>query len=381
MATMHIDVVSAEASIYSGEAELVVLPGIMGELGIYPRHTPLITQIKAGTVRIKVPGKDEEEMVYVQGGFLEVQPDHINVLSDTAIRAADLDEAKVLEAKRIAEEALRARTEKQDIASVEAELAAISAQLQAIQKLRKIRGVGAHSPSNGRSCPTTFPLTREEGKNASMPSKDSPMPISVVILAAGQGKRMKSDLPKVLQPLAGRPLLQHVLDTARELDARGHPRRLRPRRRTRCRSVRSAGPELGAAGRAARHRSRGDAGHAGVPDDHLVLVLYGDVPLVEAATLRGWSQRRASTRSRSERADEGPDRLWPHRARRRGQRGAHRRAQGRQRQGARDPRGQHRPHGRAGDAPARLARQAEERQRPGRVLPDRHRRDGGEEPG
>jgi F-type H+-transporting ATPase subunit epsilon len=139
MATIHIDVVSAEEAIYSGEAEFVVLPGIAGELGIYPRHTPLITQIKAGTVRIKVPGKTEEELVYVQGGFLEVQPNHINVLSDTAIRAADLDEAKVLESKRQAEEALRARGEKQEIASVEAELSALTAQLQAIQKLRKTR--------------------------------------------------------------------------------------------------------------------------------------------------------------------------------------------------------------------------------------------------
>jgi F-type H+-transporting ATPase subunit epsilon len=138
-ATMHIDVVSAEESIYSGEAEFVVLPGVEGELGIYPRHTPLITQIKAGTVRIKVPGKAEDEMVYVQGGFLEVQPDQVNVLADTAIRAADLDEAKVLDAKRQAEEAIRARTEKQEIATAEAELAAISAQLQAIQKLRKTR--------------------------------------------------------------------------------------------------------------------------------------------------------------------------------------------------------------------------------------------------
>ena len=138
-ATIRIDVVSAEESIYSGDAEFVVLPGIMGELGIYPRHAPLITQIRAGTVRIRVPGKEEEEMVYVQGGILEVQPDHINVLSDTAIRAGDLDEAKVLEAKRVAEEALRARTDKQEIASVEAELSALSAQLQAIQKLRKSR--------------------------------------------------------------------------------------------------------------------------------------------------------------------------------------------------------------------------------------------------
>jgi F-type H+-transporting ATPase subunit epsilon len=139
MSTIHIDVVSAEESIYSGEAEFVVLPGIMGELGIYPRHAPLITQIKSGTVRIKVPGKEEEEMVWVQGGILEVQPHHINVLSDTAIRAADLDEAKVLEAKKAAEEAVRARTEKQEIATAEAELAVISEQLKAIQKLRKTR--------------------------------------------------------------------------------------------------------------------------------------------------------------------------------------------------------------------------------------------------
>ena len=136
---MHIDVVSAEEAIYSGEAEFVVLPGIAGELGIYPRHTPLITQIRAGVVRIKVPGKNEDEAVYVQGGFLEVQPDHVTVLSDTAVRAADLDEAKVLEAKKAAEEALRARAEHQDIAAAEAELAAISAQLQAIQKFRQQR--------------------------------------------------------------------------------------------------------------------------------------------------------------------------------------------------------------------------------------------------
>jgi F-type H+-transporting ATPase subunit epsilon len=139
MSTIRIDVVSAEESIYSGDAEFVVLPGIMGELGIYPRHAPLITQIKAGTVRIKVPGKEEEELVYVQGGILEVQPNHINVLSDTAIRAADLDEAKVLEAKRQAEQAIAARSEKQEIATAEAELAAIGAQLQAIQKLRRTK--------------------------------------------------------------------------------------------------------------------------------------------------------------------------------------------------------------------------------------------------
>ena len=139
MTTMRIDVVSAEEAIYSGEAEFVVLPGIAGELGIYPRHTPLITQIKAGTVRIKVPGSTEEVLVYVQGGFLEVQPDHVNVLSDTAIRAADLDEAKVLEAKRVAEEALRARSEKQDIASVEAELSALGAVRYCDEAARQLR--------------------------------------------------------------------------------------------------------------------------------------------------------------------------------------------------------------------------------------------------
>jgi F-type H+-transporting ATPase subunit epsilon len=139
MPTIRIDVVSAEESIYSGDAEFVVLPGIMGELGIYPRHAPLITQIKAGTVRIKLPGQEDEVLVYVQGGILEVQPTHINVLSDTAIRAADLDEAKVLEAKRQAEQAIAARSEKQEIATAEAELAAIGAQLQAIQKLRRTK--------------------------------------------------------------------------------------------------------------------------------------------------------------------------------------------------------------------------------------------------
>jgi F-type H+-transporting ATPase subunit epsilon len=135
--TIQIDVVSAEQAIFSGEAEFVVLPGIAGELGIYPRHAPLITQIKAGTVRIKLPGQADEVVVFVQGGILEVQPHHINVLSDTAIRAADLDEAKVLEAKQAAEQALRASTEKQGIATAEAELSALSAQLQAIQKLRR----------------------------------------------------------------------------------------------------------------------------------------------------------------------------------------------------------------------------------------------------
>ena len=134
--TIHVDVVSAEESIYSGDAEFVVLPVIMGELGIYPKHTPLVTQIKPGVVRIKVPGQAEEQIVYVQGGFLEIQPDVVTVLSDTAIRARDLDEAKALEAKRAAEEAMQNKTSKAEIAAAEGELAGAIAQLAAIRKLR-----------------------------------------------------------------------------------------------------------------------------------------------------------------------------------------------------------------------------------------------------
>jgi F-type H+-transporting ATPase subunit epsilon len=137
--TIHVEVVSAEASIFSGEAEFIVLPGIMGELGIYPKHTPLITQIKPGTVRIKVPGQAEEQVVFVQGGFLEVQPDVVTVLSDTAIRARDLDEAKALQAKEAAEESMQNKTSKEEIARAESELAGALAQLAAIRHLRKGR--------------------------------------------------------------------------------------------------------------------------------------------------------------------------------------------------------------------------------------------------
>ena len=135
--TIRVDVVSAEESIYSGDAEFVVLPGEMGELGIYPKHTPLLTQIKPGIVRIKVPGQAEEQIVFVQGGFLEVQPNVVTVLSDTAIRARDLDEAKALEAKRQAEEAMQNRTSQADIARAEGELASAMAQLAAIRRLRR----------------------------------------------------------------------------------------------------------------------------------------------------------------------------------------------------------------------------------------------------
>jgi F-type H+-transporting ATPase subunit epsilon len=134
--TIHVDVVSAEERIFTGEAEFVVLPGVMGELGIYPRHAPLLTQIKPGAVRIKLPGKDEEELVFVQGGFLEVQPTRVTVLADTAVRARDLDEKSALEAKRAAEEAMQNKTSKEEIATAEAELAVAAAQIAAIRKLR-----------------------------------------------------------------------------------------------------------------------------------------------------------------------------------------------------------------------------------------------------
>jgi F-type H+-transporting ATPase subunit epsilon len=134
--TIHVDVVSAEASIFSGEAEFVVLPGEAGELGIYPRHTPLITRIKPGAVRILMAG-GEEELVFVAGGILEVQPKVITVLADTAIRGHDLDEAKANEALKRAEEARRSAKDKEEIAVVEGELAMLAAQLAAIRKLRK----------------------------------------------------------------------------------------------------------------------------------------------------------------------------------------------------------------------------------------------------
>ena len=135
--TIHVDVVSAEESIYSGEAEFVVLPGEVGELGIYPHHTPLITRIKPGSVRIKPAGGGAEELVFVAGGILEIQPDRITVLSDTAIRGKDLDEAKAAEAIKRAEEMRARATDKADVATVEAELASLAAQLAAIRKLRK----------------------------------------------------------------------------------------------------------------------------------------------------------------------------------------------------------------------------------------------------
>ncbi len=138
--TIHVDVVSVEEQIYAGEAEFVVLPGVDGELGIYPRHTPLFTQIKPGAVRIKPPGNVPDEFVFVQGGFLEIQPKKVTVLADTAIRANDLDEAMVLEAKRRAEEAMTNKDAAGGIAAAQAELAAALAQLEAIRKFRHRAG-------------------------------------------------------------------------------------------------------------------------------------------------------------------------------------------------------------------------------------------------
>ena len=137
MHTIHVDVVSAERSIFEGQAEFVALPGEAGELGIYPQHTPLITRIKPGAVRIKVAGQAEEEFVFVAGGILEVQPNRVTVLADTAIRGHDLDEAKAEEAKRAAEEALTTRTGAIDYAKAQAELAAAIAQIAALRKFRQ----------------------------------------------------------------------------------------------------------------------------------------------------------------------------------------------------------------------------------------------------
>lgn len=134
--TIHVSVVSAEEEIFDGDAEFVALPGESGELGIYPLHTPLITRIRPGAVRIKLPDQVEEELVFVAGGLLEVQPDEVTVLAETAIRGHDLDEAKANEARKRAEEALSNRGGKIDYAKAQTELAAAIAQIQAISRLR-----------------------------------------------------------------------------------------------------------------------------------------------------------------------------------------------------------------------------------------------------
>ncbi|MEZ5610908.1 MAG: F0F1 ATP synthase subunit epsilon [Rhodocyclaceae bacterium] len=137
--TVHVDIVSAEEEIFSGLAEFVALPGESGELGILPGHMPLMTRIRPGAVRVRAQNQSEEELVFVAGGLLEVQPGRVTVLADTAIRGKDLDEAKALEAKRRAEEALQNQNAEIDYAAAQAELAEAIAQLAAIKKLRNPR--------------------------------------------------------------------------------------------------------------------------------------------------------------------------------------------------------------------------------------------------
>jgi F-type H+-transporting ATPase subunit epsilon len=136
--TIHVDIVSAEGQIFSGEASMVFVPGSQGELGIYPRHAPLLTTLKAGEVRVQSEGH-EQQSFYVGGGALEVQPHLVTVLADTAARARDLDEAQAEAAKQRAEEALKGRGDKIDLAEAQAELARAVAQLRAIERLRKRR--------------------------------------------------------------------------------------------------------------------------------------------------------------------------------------------------------------------------------------------------
>jgi F-type H+-transporting ATPase subunit epsilon len=136
MSTIQVDVVSAEESIFSGEAKFVALPGEAGELGIMPGHTPLITRIKPGSVRVKLTD-GSEEFIFVAGGVLEVQPKHVTVLSDTAIRGKDLDEARAEAARRDVEEAINNAKGDFDMAAAQAELAVLAAQVAALRRLRK----------------------------------------------------------------------------------------------------------------------------------------------------------------------------------------------------------------------------------------------------
>ncbi|WP_293761509.1 F0F1 ATP synthase subunit epsilon [uncultured Aquitalea sp.] len=137
MSKMHVEVVSTEQLIYSGDAEFLVAPALEGEIGVYPRHVPLLTRIKPGILRLKVPGSKDEVLVAVSGGMLEVQPTHITVLADTAIRGEDLDEARANEAKRAAEESLQHATDDLSTAKAHAALASAIAQLKALDYLKK----------------------------------------------------------------------------------------------------------------------------------------------------------------------------------------------------------------------------------------------------
>ena len=138
MATIHVDIVSAEGEIFSGEASMVFVPAIMGDIGIAPRHAPLLTTLRPGEIRVQTPA-GEEQFFYVSGGAIEIQPHVVTVLADTALRAHDLDEAAALAAKQRAEEALRNRSDAMDTAKLQAELAQAAAQIKAIEKLRKLK--------------------------------------------------------------------------------------------------------------------------------------------------------------------------------------------------------------------------------------------------
>jgi F-type H+-transporting ATPase subunit epsilon len=138
MATIHVDIVSAEGEIFSGEASMVFAPAVMGEIGIAPRHAPLLTTLKPGEVRVQTAAGDEQ-FFYVSGGAIEIQPHLVTVLADTALRAKDLDEAAALQAKQRAEEALKNRTDAVDAAELQAELARLAIQVKMIEKLRKVK--------------------------------------------------------------------------------------------------------------------------------------------------------------------------------------------------------------------------------------------------
>ena len=138
MATIHVDIVSAEGEIFSGEASMVFAPAVMGEIGIAARHAPLLTTLKPGEVRVQTPG-GEEQFFYVSGGAIEIQPHLVTVLADTALRAKDLDEAAALQAKQRAEDALKNRTDAVDAAELQAELARLAVQVKMIEKLRKVK--------------------------------------------------------------------------------------------------------------------------------------------------------------------------------------------------------------------------------------------------
>lgn len=139
MSTIQVDIVSAEGEIFSGQAEMAICPAIQGDVGIAPKHTPLLTKMRAGEVRVQNGGKDELN-IFVSGGILEIQPNHVTILADTALRGEDIDEAAALEAKQLAEEALANKQSDTEVGMAQAELAAAMARLQVLENFRKRKG-------------------------------------------------------------------------------------------------------------------------------------------------------------------------------------------------------------------------------------------------